>query len=178
MTATDQRRGWWRAAWRSAVILLLSGCAGLGSPPMEPLTADGLAAAQRRWAAAGTDTYRLVVRVRAPRFAAALYDVVVASGQVVAIAHDGVAMRPEDAAHDYSVPGLFALLREDLRLLDVPHVGDVPPLDLRARFEPESGRLVRYRRTVGSDRRRVLLVEVVDYEPLATPLRVAACCTA
>jgi hypothetical protein len=138
---------------------------------MEPLTARTLADAEHRWEAHGADSYRVVVRVRAPRADAAVYDVVVRRGEVVSVAHDGRTVRPEDARHyDYSVSGLFALLRDDLRLTDVPSVGDTPPVDLRARFEAETGRLVRYRRTVGSARRRVLFVEVLEYEPRATAL--------
>jgi hypothetical protein len=137
---------------------------------MEPLTAQTLAEAERRWEAHGADSYRAVVRVRPPRAKPAVYDVAVAGGRLVRLERDGRPMRPEDAVYDYSVPGLFALLREDLRLVGVPRVGDTPPLDLRARFEPATGRLVRYRRTVGSARRRVLLVEVLDYEPLEVEL--------
>jgi hypothetical protein len=139
---------------------------------MEPLTARALDEAQQRWRAHGSASYHLVVRVRAPRYEAAVYDVVVTGGEVTAVEHDGRRLRAEDASqHDYSVPGLFALLREDLRLADVPLIGDTPPVDLRAYFERDTGRLVRYRRTVGSARRRVLLVEVLEYEPLATALR-------
>jgi hypothetical protein len=158
----------------AVVLLLLSGCSALGPPPMQPVTATVLEEAQRRWTAHGTDAYSLVVRVRAPRFEVAVYDVVVAGGQLVDVERNGRRLPPEDADHhDYSVSGLFALLREDLRLADVPRIGDTPPLDLRARFEPETGRLVRYRRTVGSARRRVLLVEVLEYRPLATAPSVA-----
>lgn len=172
MTVTENGRsrgGSGRAAGAGAVLaLLLAGCSALGPPPMQPLTAQTLEEAQHLWEARGSDSYHLVVRVRAPRFDVAVYDVVVAGGKVVRIEHDGEDVRPEDASHyDYSVSGLFALLRQDLRLADVPPVGDTPPLDLRARFEPETGRLVRYRRTVGSARRRVLLVEVLEYQPLA-----------
>jgi hypothetical protein len=136
---------------------------------MEPLTAGTLAEAERRWEARGADAYHVVVRVRAPRFAVAVYDVVVADGRPVRIEHDGRILRPEEVRHhDYSVSGLFALLRDDLQLAGVRPIGDVPPVDLRARFEPDTGRLVRYRRTVGSARRRVLTVEVLEYEPLAT----------
>lgn len=162
----DAMRRWGRAAWPGGLVLLLVGFAGLGPPPMEPLTATTLAEAARRWEAHGADSYHLVVRVRPPRAKVVLYDVVVAGGELVGIERDGQGIRPEDAVHhDYSVSGLFALLGEDLRLVDVPQ-GNTPPLDLRARFEPETGRLVRYRRTVGSARRRVLLVEVLEYEPL------------
>jgi hypothetical protein len=135
---------------------------------MEPLTAETLAEAEQRWEARGSDSYHLVVRVRAPRFAVAVYDVVVAGGALVEIERDGRAIGPADAHHyDYSVSGLFGLLREDLRLAGVRPIGDTPPVDLRARFEPDTGRLVRYRRTVGSARRRVLMVEVLEYRPLA-----------
>jgi hypothetical protein len=135
---------------------------------MEPLTAATLEAARRRWAAHGCDSYHLVVRVRAPRFGAVVYDLLVSGGELLRVERNGQGVRPEDAGHyDYSVSGLFDLLREDLGLVDVPPIGDMPAVDLRARFEPETGRLVRYRRTVGAARRRVLLVEVLQYEPLA-----------
>ncbi|MEW6268492.1 MAG: hypothetical protein AB1689_04250 [Thermodesulfobacteriota bacterium] len=154
-------------AWRAlAAVLALAGCSSLGPPPMEPLTAATLEAAQRRWQAHGSDAYHLVVRVRAPRFEPAVYDLVVAGGEPVEVARNGEPLRREDAArHDYSVSGLFELLRDDLSLTAVRRVGDTPPIDLRARFEPETGRLVRYRRTVGTARRRVLLVEVLAFEP-------------
>jgi hypothetical protein len=133
---------------------------------MEPLTETTLEAARRRWEAHGADSYRLVVRVRAPRTAVAVYDLAVAGGRVVELARNGEGVGPEDAhASDYSVPGLFDLLRRELRWSGVQPIGDTPAVDLRARFEPETGRLVRYRRTVGSGRRRVLLIEVVSYEP-------------
>jgi hypothetical protein len=133
---------------------------------MEPLTEGALAAAERQWTERGAESYRLVVQVRAPKFRPTLYEVVVARGQLVAIERDGEALRPEDFAHfDYSVSGLFDLLREDLPLAVMPAGENLPPIDLRARFEPDTGRLVRYRRTVGSARRRVLLVEVLAYEP-------------
>ena len=166
MTDARRRSG---AAWGAAVWLALSGCSALGPPPMEPLTARTLEAAQRRWEARGSDSYRLVVQVRAPRFKLVVYDLVVASGRVVEITRDGERIQPEDARHyDYSVSGLFDLLRGDLRLADVQPIGDTPAVDLRARFDPETGRLVRYRRTVGAARRRVLMVEVLDYEPSAS----------
>ena len=98
-----------------------------------------------------------------------------ASGKVVKLAHDGQEVAAEDVSdHDYSIPGLFALLRGDLRLADVPAVGDTPPIDLRASFDPETGRLVRYRRTVGSARRRVLFIEVVEYQPATAAVEDAA----
>ncbi len=117
-------------AW-AAGLPLLAACA---RPPMEVLTEATLAAAEHRWAAHGAASYHLVVRIRPPRFAAAVYDVVVDRGRVTAIERDSGEVIPAGDTRDYSVPGLFHLLREDLRLADVPRVGDVPPIDLRAQF--------------------------------------------
>lgn len=170
-TAPRRRTG--RAELATAVVCLVacltaSACGVLGPPPMEPLTETALEAARRRWVANGSDAYHLVVRVRAPRTDPAVYDVVVAGGRPVAIARNGRRIPPEEAErHDFSVAGLFELLRTDLRWGDVRPIGDTPPIDLRARFAPDTGRLVRYRRTVGTGRRRVLLVEVLAYEPHA-----------
>jgi hypothetical protein len=156
-------------AWRAAVLFVFAAaCSTLGPPPMEPLTASTLAAAERRWQAHGTDSYRLVVRVRAPRYDPAVYDLIVDHGIVARVERDGRPVPRDDLGRsDYTVSGLFRLLREDLRLADVAPGADAPPIDLRVRFEPETGRLLRYRRTVGSARRRVLMVEVIRYEPLA-----------
>ncbi|MFN8600979.1 MAG: hypothetical protein U0842_10960 [Candidatus Binatia bacterium] len=147
--------------------LLLSACATLGPPPMEPLTGAALDAAEGRWRAHATGAYHLVVSVRAPRFEPAVYELDVAAGRPLTVTRNGDPLGPAELAHhDYSIDGLFALLRSDLTLNAVTADGDIPPIDLRAAFEPESGRLVRYRRTVGSSRRRVLLVEVMRYEEL------------
>lgn len=137
---------------------------------METLTSAALDEAERRWEAQGAESYHLVVRVRAPRFAPAVYDLVVKEGKVVEMERDGSALPIEEAGrHDFSVAGLFDLLREDLPLAGEHPIGSAPPIDLRARFNPATGRLERYRRTVGTKRRRVLLVEVVQYEPLDVP---------
>ncbi|HZR81596.1 MAG TPA: hypothetical protein VFD92_10910 [Candidatus Binatia bacterium] len=171
--AASGRNPGFRAAL-AAALLVLSGCSLLGPPPMEPLSATTLEAAERRWDARGSDSYHLVVRVRAPRFEPAVYDLVVSGGKLVAIERNGAAVPPGDAhRYDYSVAGLFGMLQQDLRLADVPAIGDVPAVDLRAEFEPATGRLVCYRRTVGAARRRVLLVEVLQYEPTASPAATA-----
>ncbi len=149
-------------------VLLVSACAALGPPPMEPVNAGALDAAEGRWRAHHAAAYHLVVSVRAPRFEPAVYELDVADGRPVGGTRNGDPLGPADVAHhDYSIEGLFALLRSDLALNAVTADGDTPPIDLRASFEPGSGRLIRYRRTVGSSRRRVLLVEVVRYEELS-----------
>jgi hypothetical protein len=162
--------GGMRAAWGTAALLLVVGCSTFGAPPMEPLTETTLAAASERWSAHGSESYRIVVEVRAPRIDPVVYALEVAGGKPIRIERDGVIVAAENADDDdFSVSGLFALLQQDLRWTAVEHVGDVPAVDLRALFEPETGRLVRYRRTVGTTKRRVLFIEVLAYEPLATP---------
>jgi hypothetical protein len=162
--------GGMRAAWGTAALLLVVGCSTFGPPPMEPLTETTLAAASKRWHAHGAESYRIVVEVRAPRVAPAVYALEVAGGKPIRVERDGRIVAVEDADDDdFSVSGLFALLRQDLRWTAIEHVGDIPAVDLRALFEPETGRLVRYRRTVGTTKRRVLFIEVLAYEPLETP---------
>lgn len=155
----------------AALSLLSAACSWLGPPPMEPLTKTALEAAEHRWEAHGSDSYHLVVRVRPPRDRytpsdPAVYDVVVKGGEVAGIERDGQAVPLVDT-EDYSVSGLFHLLREDVRLVEVRPAGNTPPADLRVRFEAETGRLEQYRRTVGSNRQRILQVDVLKYEPLA-----------
>ncbi|MBI2828936.1 MAG: hypothetical protein HYX77_06680 [Acidobacteria bacterium] len=150
----------------AALSLLSAACSWLGPPPLEPLTKRALDAAEQRWEAHGSNSYHLVVRVRPPRANPAVYDVVVKRGEVAGVERDGQAVPLVDT-EDYSVSGLFQLLREDVRLTEAHPVGNTPPADLRVLFEAETGRLKWYRRTVGSNRQRVLLVEVLKYEPLA-----------
>ena len=163
-----------RAVRHTAALLLLAGCSAFGPPPMEPLTATTLAAAHERWEAHRADSYRIVVQVRAPRVDPVVYELVVEGGKPVRVERDGALLPAGEAGgEDFSVSGLFALLQRDLRWTAVEPDGDTPAVDLRAQFEPETGRLVRYRRTVDTTRRRVLFVDVLAYEP-TPPLQLSA----
>ncbi|MBI2186747.1 MAG: hypothetical protein HYU37_06425 [Acidobacteria bacterium] len=154
--------------WGSAILVLaLAAC--FGPPPMAPLTETAVEAAWRKWEAHGSDAYRLVVQIRAPRAGATVYDLEVAGGRVVKLTRNGDTVPPQEvAAYDYSMPGLFKLLREDVRLaVGTQAPEEAHPADLRARFDEGTGRLQVYRRVVGTTRRRVLFIEVLDYEPRA-----------
>lgn len=141
---------------------------------MQPLTEALLAAARQRWQAHASDSYRAVVRVRPPRAPVEMWEVEVAGGVLVKRILDGRTLGAADPERDdYSVQGIFDLLQTDLRWTGIEAVGDTPAVDLRAEFDPETGRLIRYRRTVGTTRRRVLLVEILAYEP-AADLRASA----
>jgi len=144
--------------------LLLSGCS---QAPLEPLTGAAVEAAQKKWEARGAKAYHLVVHVRAPRAPAVVYDLEVAGDQVVKLIRDGRVVPPEEmAAYSYSMADLFKLLREDVRLAEAELTPEeARPADLRVRFDEETGRLDVYRRTVGTARRRVLFIEVMEYEP-------------
>lgn len=136
---------------------------------MEPLTEAAVEAAQQKWNANGANAYHLVVEVRAPRTSAVVYDLEVAGGQVVALTRDGKVVPSQEAhVYDYSMAGLFKLLREDARLVTAEQTPEeARPADLRARFDETTGRLQVYRRVVGTARRRVLFIEVLEYEPRA-----------
>ncbi|OFW39193.1 MAG: hypothetical protein A3F70_13325 [Acidobacteria bacterium RIFCSPLOWO2_12_FULL_67_14] len=153
----------------AATLLLPLLMAACGSPPMEPLTENAVATAQKKWESNGATSYHLVVQVRAPRASAVVYDLQIADGEVVKLARNGQAVRPEEArAYDYSMAALFKLLREDARLTTVKQTPEeAHPADLRVRFDDATGRLDVYRRVVGTTRRRVLYIQVLEYEPRA-----------
>ncbi|MCZ7679912.1 MAG: DUF6174 domain-containing protein [Sandaracinaceae bacterium] len=152
------RRTHGRSAAAVCTLALLAACSG-----MEPLTGARLDAAEQRWRERGSESYRMVVRVSADRLEPVVHEVLVRGGEVAAVRSGGEPAPPERAA-DYSVPGLFELAREELHLLERPRRWrDAAGADLFARFDPETGRLERYRRTLG-DARRYLLIEVLSYE--------------
>ena len=146
-----------------SLFVLLSACSA-NQPRMEPLTNSELETAERQWAANGSSSYHLVVRVNAARMSAVVYDVVARNGKIAAIKRDGQTIQPE-GAEDYSISGLFRLLQQELRLMDrSPSGTPVALAEMFARFDPETGRLERYRRSTGQSS-GTLKIEVLKYEP-------------
>ncbi|MBI2150866.1 MAG: hypothetical protein HYU27_09740 [Acidobacteria bacterium] len=133
---------------------------------MEPLTKDLLAAAERQWEAHGSDSYNLTLQVEAARMEKVVYDMVVRSGKIAAMKRNGQDIPPEHA-EDYSISGLFHLLRQELRLMEKGADGTPDALaEVFARFDPQTGRLDRYRRT--TIKNRFLRLQVLKYEVGAT----------
>jgi hypothetical protein len=148
----------------AGLIALAAACSSKESR-MEPLTLSALEAAEHRWETHGADSYRLVVRVEAARMQPVVYDVVARGGRVAGIKRDGQAIQLEHT-EDYSVSGLFRLLRSELLLMErTPEGTPVALAQVFARFDPETGRLDNYRRT--TSRRKHLRIQVVQYEPEA-----------
>ncbi len=148
----------------AVVVTALAACSST-VPNMKPLTESALADAERMWKAHGTNSYEIVVQLNPAKLSAMTYDVVVRDGKITGVKRDGQDVRPENT-EDYSVLGLFGLLRQELRLTEKDANGMAKELaDLFVRFDPETGRLDRYRRQTnrlaGS-----LRIEVLKYQPL------------
>ena len=100
------------------------------------------------------------------RIESGVFEVLVREGQVVSLQRNGQVILP-DRGQDYSVQGLFAMLRQELALAEQPTLLGAPPgyaAHLLARFDPATGRLERYRRTVAGVNNNIEIV-VVEYEP-------------
>lgn len=150
----------------AALLALLAACSSTEPSPMGPLTKDMLEAAERQWEAHGSDSYNLTLQVEAARMETVVYDVVVRAGEIAGIKRNGQDILPEHT-EDYSVPGLFRLLRLELRLMEMGANGTPDALaEVFARFDSQTGRLDRYRRT--TSRSKHLRIQVLKYEPGAT----------
>lgn len=139
----------WTLVVALAVGVLVAMVSRRASPP--PLTAQDLAAARERWRVHGPNAYEIELRVHADRLESAQYVIVVRDGVVVGSRRDGT---PVASAEDaYSVTGLFEMLEREIELAAQPQSGFGAPAGFRAylyaRFDPENGRPIQYRRTVG-----------------------------
>ncbi len=107
--------------------------------------------AEEKWKSRELASYRLVVEMSGDRVETGRFDVEVRSGKVVSLRRNGLAI-PPGRGQDYSMNGLFRMLEQELGLAEKPSLLGAPegysayPM---ARFDRDTGRLVRYRRTVG-----------------------------
>ena len=143
------------------LFILLAGCSGL-----DTLTEDVLVDAERRWRSEGPGLYRLVVEMSGERVETGVFEVLVRDGQVVSLKRNGQVVLPE-RGQDYSMEGLFGMLRQELALSEQPALMGAPPgfaAYLLVRFDDGTGRLERYRRTVGGANNNIE-IQVVEYTP-------------
>ena len=143
------------------LFILLAGCSGLTT-----LTEDVLVDAEGRWRSEGPGLYRLVVEMSGERVETGVFEVLVRDGQVVSLKRNGQVVLPE-RGQDYSMEGLFGMLRQELALSEQPALMGAPPgfaAHLLVRFDEETGRLERYRRTVGGANTNIE-IEIVEYTP-------------
>ena len=141
-------------------VVFMAGCSRL-----ETLTESNLTAAENSWQSNVPGLYRAEIEISGERVEAGTFEVLVRSGEVVSITLDGRAVLPE-RSEDYSISGLFGILRQELALAREPQVLGAPAgyeAYLLVRFEPETGRLTHYRRTVGGASNSID-IEVVGFE--------------
>jgi hypothetical protein len=92
------------------------------------------------------------------------FEVEVQSGQVVTVRRNGLVISPS-AGQDYTMEGLFRMLRQELGLAEKPGMLGAPggyTVYINASFDESTGRLVRYRRTVGGTSNSIE-VDVSEY---------------
>jgi len=92
------------------------------------------------------------------------FEVEVRSGQTVSLRRNDIVIRP-NVGQDYSMDGLFHMLEQELGLAEKPATMGAPPgysIYTTAKFDDETGRLIRYRRIVGGAS-NAIEVNVLEY---------------
>jgi hypothetical protein len=148
-----------KSIWLCGVILVMCGCDRLPA-----LTIDRLEEAERRWSAHQPAMYELVIEMSGDRVERGRFDVEVRSGHVVNLRRNGFPVQPRPG-EDYSMEGLFRMLKQELALAEKPAMLGAAPgysIYLSARFDADDGRLIHYRRTVGGTANGID-VDVVEY---------------
>jgi hypothetical protein len=143
-----------------AVILLM----GVGCSRLPTLTPATLAQAEEQWSTHRPAVYDLVVEMSGDRVEKGRFDVEVRSDHVINLRRNGLVIRP-NPGEDYSMEGLFRMLKQELGLAEQPAMLGAPPgysIYLTARFDETNGRLIRYRRIVGGTS-NAIEVNVLEY---------------
>ena len=130
----------------AVLLCLTAACSRL-----PPLTFDNLTNAEAKWKTHQPEFYRLVVEMSGDRVETGRFEVAVRRGQVESLRRNGLVIRANDG-QDYSMEGLFHMLQQELGLAEKPALLGAPggySVYLNARFDENTGRLIRYRRIVG-----------------------------
>ncbi len=145
----------------TAILFALTSCSRL-----DVLTDEALLDAEARWNANAPGFYRIAIEMTGERVEAGVFEALVRRGQVISLKRNGQVILP-DRAEDYSVRGLFRILEQELALAQEPSLLGAPPgyaAHLLVRFDPDNGRLERYRRTVtGVDNN--IEIAILEFEP-------------
>jgi hypothetical protein len=142
--------------------IFLSTCSGL-----QTLTPEMLQAARQTWQSKRPDYYRLVLDMSGDRVETGRFEVTVQGTEVVSLRRNGQVILPAKG-QDYSMDGLFRVLVQEVDLIGKPTLLGAPEgysVYAMARFDPENGRLIRYRRTVGGAKNSVEM-SVIEFEAL------------
>jgi hypothetical protein len=144
-----------------AFLLFFTACSRL-----PPLTSEVLLQTEQKWAMHRPDAYRLVIDMSGDRVEAGKFEVQVRSNKVAGIRRNGVTISP-NLGQDYSMEGLFHMLEQELGLAERPTMLGAPvgyAVYTNARFDDTTGRLIRYRRTVGGASNSVE-INVLEFQP-------------
>jgi hypothetical protein len=112
------------------------------------------------------DTYRLVIDMSGDRVETGKFEVQVRSNKVAGIRRNGATIAP-NLGQDYSMEGLFHMLEQELGLAARPTMLGAPEgyaVYTNAIFDDTTGRLIRYRRTVGGTSNSVE-INVLEFQP-------------
>ena len=122
--------------------------------------------AEEKWKANRPESYRLTIEMSGDRVEAGRFEAAVQSGHVVSLRRNGMVLAP-GRGQDYSMEGLFRMLIQEIGLAEKPAMLGAPggySAYLTARFDENTGRLIRYRRTVGGAS-NTIDIHVVEFEP-------------
>ena len=141
-------------------------CSGLST-----LTPQMIDQAEKQWNASKPASYRLVVTMSGDRLEKSEYDVRVENGTVTSLTRNGKAVNSFQG-QDYSMDGLFSIIREEMDLSGTPGKLGAPEgytAYLMADFDSATGRLLKYRRSVGGGANNSIDIVVQSFEPQVKP---------
>jgi hypothetical protein len=130
------------------------------------LTAEVLTQSEQKWAMHRPGAYRLVIDMSGDRVETGRFEVQITSNNVANVRRNGVTISPKPG-QDYSMEGLFHMLEQELGLAEKPAMLGAPEgysVYTNARFDDVTGRLIRYRRTVGGASNSID-VNVLEFQP-------------
>ena len=107
--------------------------------------------AEAKWNSSKPSSYRMVVSMEGDRVERGEFDVRVENGMVTELNRNGQAVSLK-SGQDYSMEGLFKMVREEMDLAKNPSLFGAPAgysAYLMARFDGRTGGLLQYRRSVG-----------------------------
>lgn len=136
-----------------------------GCSRLDTLTPEILAQAEQTWKANPPATYRLVIEMSGDRVETGRFEAAIRGGEVISLRRNGLVIMPR-RGQDYSMEGLFQMLKQELGLAEKPAMLGAPPgysVYLQVQFDPNTGRLIRYRRSVGGTS-NAIEVKVLEYE--------------
>jgi len=140
--------------------MMLAACSGLST-----LTPEMLDQAERRWQTSKPSGYLMTVIMEGDRVERGEFEVEVHADAVTSLKRNGLTLNPA-AGKDYSVDGLFRIIRDEVDLAKTPSLFGAPTgysAYLMASFDGSTGRLKHYRRSVGGISNSID-IEVLKFE--------------